>query len=85
MQSKAVDGFHSEEQQVLQAPQTQVPQVQQTQQTTQPQQVLLPPAPQGQDCSENKTEPKKKKRPKADQKIHVYLNQSNPICLNLQV
>ncbi|KAG7316258.1 hypothetical protein KOW79_019799 [Hemibagrus wyckioides] len=44
MQSKAVDGFHSEEQQVHQAPQTQVPQVQQTQQTTQPQQVLLPPA-----------------------------------------
>ncbi|XP_017312206.1 transcription initiation factor IIA subunit 1 isoform X1 [Ictalurus punctatus] len=44
MQSKAVDGFHSEEQQVLQAPQTQVPQVQQTQQTTQPPQVLLPPA-----------------------------------------
>ncbi|XP_034169432.2 transcription initiation factor IIA subunit 1 [Pangasianodon hypophthalmus] len=44
MQSKAVDGFHTEEQQVLQAPQTQVPQVQQTQQTTQPQQVLLPPA-----------------------------------------
>ncbi|KAK3516855.1 hypothetical protein QTP70_027073 [Hemibagrus guttatus] len=44
MQSKAVDGFHSEEQQVLQAPPTQVQQVQQTQQTTQPQQVLLPPA-----------------------------------------
>ncbi|XP_047657810.1 transcription initiation factor IIA subunit 1 isoform X1 [Tachysurus fulvidraco] len=43
MQSKAVDGFHSEEQQAVQAPQTQVQQVQQTQQT-QPQQVLLPPA-----------------------------------------
>ncbi|KAM9435094.1 transcription initiation factor IIA subunit 1 [Clarias gariepinus] len=49
MQSKAVDGFHSEEQQVLQAPQAQVPQVQQTQQTQQtpqPQQVLMTQAPQ---------------------------------------
>ncbi|XP_060772254.1 transcription initiation factor IIA subunit 1 [Neoarius graeffei] len=48
MQSKAVDGFHSEEQQALQAPQTQATQVQQSQPTTQPQQVLLPPAQQAQ-------------------------------------
>ncbi|KAI5090933.1 transcription initiation factor IIA subunit 1 isoform X2 [Silurus meridionalis] len=47
MQSKAVDGFHSEEQQTLQAQQTQVSQVQQPQQT-QPQQVLLPPQQQAQ-------------------------------------
>lgn len=44
MQSKAVDCFHSEEQQILQTQQTQIPQIQQSQQTTQPQQVLLPPA-----------------------------------------
>lgn len=43
MQSKAVDGFHTEEQQVLHAQQQQA-QAQQTQQQTQPQQVLLPPA-----------------------------------------
>lgn len=40
MQSKAVEGFHTEEQQAQQ----QVQQTQQTQQQTQPQQVLLPPA-----------------------------------------
>ncbi|KAL6486761.1 hypothetical protein MHYP_G00061530 [Metynnis hypsauchen] len=45
MQSKAVDGFHTEEQGALQV-QQQVQQVQQTQQPSQPQQVLLPPAPQ---------------------------------------
>ncbi|XP_066533351.1 transcription initiation factor IIA subunit 1 [Hoplias malabaricus] len=45
MQSKAVDGFHTEEQGALQAQQTQVPQqVQQNQQQNQTQQVLLPPA-----------------------------------------
>lgn len=43
MQSKAVDGFHTEEQGALQV-QQQVQQVQQTQQPSQPQQVLLPPA-----------------------------------------
>lgn len=43
MQSKAVDGFHTEEQAALQV-QQQVQQVQQTQQPSQPQQVLLPPA-----------------------------------------
>lgn len=43
MQSKAVDGFHTEEQQVLQAQQHQA-QAQQTQPQTQTQQVLLPPA-----------------------------------------
>ncbi|XP_072544409.1 transcription initiation factor IIA subunit 1 isoform X1 [Salminus brasiliensis] len=43
MQSKAVDGFHTEEQGALQG-QQQVQQVQQTQQPSQPQQVLLPPA-----------------------------------------
>ncbi|KAI7800306.1 putative transcription initiation factor IIA subunit 1 [Triplophysa rosa] len=41
MQSKAVEGFHTEEQQQAQR---QVQQTQQTQQQTQPQQVLLPPA-----------------------------------------
>ncbi|XP_017580160.1 transcription initiation factor IIA subunit 1 isoform X2 [Pygocentrus nattereri] len=45
MQSKAVDGFHTEEQGALQV-QQQVQQVQQTQQPSQPQQVLLPPPPQ---------------------------------------
>ncbi|XP_043075916.1 transcription initiation factor IIA subunit 1 isoform X1 [Puntigrus tetrazona] len=44
MQSKAVEGFHTEEQQVLQAQQQQAQQAQQTQPQTQPQQVLLPPA-----------------------------------------
>ncbi|XP_036438338.1 transcription initiation factor IIA subunit 1 isoform X2 [Colossoma macropomum] len=43
VQSKAVDGFHTEEQGALQV-QQQVQQVQQTQQPSQPQQVLLPPA-----------------------------------------
>lgn len=43
MQSKAVDGFHTEEQGALQV-QQQVQQIQQTQQPSQPQQVLLPPA-----------------------------------------
>ncbi|KAL7824820.1 hypothetical protein AOLI_G00036030 [Acnodon oligacanthus] len=43
MQSKAVDGFHTEEQGALQV-QQQVQQVQQTQQPSQPQQVILPPA-----------------------------------------
>ncbi|XP_026856604.2 transcription initiation factor IIA subunit 1 isoform X1 [Electrophorus electricus] len=42
MQSKAVDGFHTEEQQALQVQQTQ--QVTQTQQPSQSQQVLMPPA-----------------------------------------
>ncbi|XP_056118715.1 transcription initiation factor IIA subunit 1 isoform X2 [Rhinichthys klamathensis goyatoka] len=42
MQSKAVDGFHTEEQQALQAQQAQ--QAQLTQAQSQPQQVLLPPA-----------------------------------------
>lgn len=41
MQSKAVEGFHTEEQQVLQAQQQQAQQAQQTQIQTQPQQVLL--------------------------------------------
>ncbi|XP_030627879.1 transcription initiation factor IIA subunit 1 isoform X1 [Chanos chanos] len=44
MQSKAVEGFHTEEQQALQAQQQQVQQVQTTPQQAQPQQVLLPPA-----------------------------------------
>ncbi|XP_016302124.1 transcription initiation factor IIA subunit 1-like isoform X1 [Sinocyclocheilus anshuiensis] len=44
MQSKAVDGFHTGEQQVLQAQQQQAQQAQQMLQQTQPQQVLLPPA-----------------------------------------
>ncbi|XP_067240862.1 transcription initiation factor IIA subunit 1 isoform X2 [Chanodichthys erythropterus] len=44
MQSKAVEGFHTEEQQVLQAQQQQAQQAQQTQAQSQPQQVLLPPA-----------------------------------------
>lgn len=44
MQSKAVEGFHTEEQQVLQAQQQQAQQAQLTQPQTQPQQVLLPPA-----------------------------------------
>ncbi|XP_051951831.1 transcription initiation factor IIA subunit 1 [Xyrauchen texanus] len=43
MQSKAVDGFHTEEQ-ALQAQQQQAQQAQQMQSQTQPQQVLLPPA-----------------------------------------
>uniref|UniRef100_A0A673MI39 Transcription initiation factor IIA subunit 1-like n=1 Tax=Sinocyclocheilus rhinocerous TaxID=307959 RepID=A0A673MI39_9TELE len=43
MQSKAVDGFHTGEQQVLQAQQQQAQHAQQTLQQTQPQQVLLPP------------------------------------------
>lgn len=47
MQSKAVEGFHTEEQQVLQAQQQQAQQAQQTQAQSQPQQVLLPPAQQG--------------------------------------
>ncbi|XP_052442666.1 transcription initiation factor IIA subunit 1 [Carassius gibelio] len=42
MQSKAVDGFHTAEQQALQAQQQQAQQAQQTQPQTQPQQVLLP-------------------------------------------
>ncbi|XP_059369110.1 transcription initiation factor IIA subunit 1 [Carassius carassius] len=42
MQSKAVEGFHTEEQQALQAQQQQAQQAQQTQPQTQPQQVLLP-------------------------------------------
>ncbi|MEQ2280677.1 Transcription initiation factor IIA subunit 1 [Ameca splendens] len=42
MQSKAVEGFHSDEQAALQAAQQHVPQVQQVQQT-QAQQVILPP------------------------------------------
>ncbi|CAM4691449.1 unnamed protein product [Leuciscus chuanchicus] len=44
MQSKAVDGFHTEEQQALQAQQQQAQQAQLTQAQSQPQQVLLPPA-----------------------------------------
>ncbi|XP_067273313.1 transcription initiation factor IIA subunit 1 [Pseudorasbora parva] len=44
MQSKAVDGFHTDEQQALQAQQQQAQQAQQTQAQSQPQQVLLPPA-----------------------------------------
>ncbi|XP_076874204.1 transcription initiation factor IIA subunit 1 isoform X2 [Brachyhypopomus gauderio] len=43
MQSKAVDGFHTEEQQAIQV-QQQTQQVTQTQQPSQAQQVLLPPA-----------------------------------------
>ncbi|KAG1964688.1 transcription initiation factor IIA subunit 1 isoform X1 [Pimephales promelas] len=43
MQSKAVDGFHTEEQQALQAQQQQAQQAQMTQAQSQPQQVLLPP------------------------------------------
>ncbi|XP_026147129.1 transcription initiation factor IIA subunit 1-like [Carassius auratus] len=42
MQSKAVEGFHTAEQQALQAQQQQAQQAQQTQPQTQPQQVLLP-------------------------------------------
>jgi len=47
MQSKAVDGFHTEEQQALQAQQQQAQQAQMTQAQSQPQQVLLPPVQQG--------------------------------------
>ncbi|MED6280293.1 Transcription initiation factor IIA subunit 1 [Characodon lateralis] len=43
MQSKAVEGFHSDEQAALQAAQQHVPQVQQVTQQTQAQQVILPP------------------------------------------
>ncbi|XP_067240863.1 transcription initiation factor IIA subunit 1 isoform X3 [Chanodichthys erythropterus] len=50
MQSKAVEGFHTEEQQVLQAQQQQAQQAQQTQAQSQPQQVLLPPAQQVSFC-----------------------------------
>uniref|UniRef100_A0A9J7X236 General transcription factor IIA, 1 n=2 Tax=Cyprinus carpio TaxID=7962 RepID=A0A9J7X236_CYPCA len=44
MQSKAVEGFHTDEQKALQAQQQQAQQVQQTQTQTQPQQILLPSA-----------------------------------------
>ncbi|XP_052390906.1 transcription initiation factor IIA subunit 1 [Carassius gibelio] len=47
MQSKAVEGFHTEEQQALQAQQKQAQPAQQTQTQSQPQQILLPPAQQG--------------------------------------
>uniref|UniRef100_A0A673MUB1 Transcription initiation factor IIA subunit 1-like n=1 Tax=Sinocyclocheilus rhinocerous TaxID=307959 RepID=A0A673MUB1_9TELE len=50
MQSKSVEGFHTEEQQVLQAQQQQA---QQKQLQTQPQQVLLPPVQQGEARSEH--------------------------------
>ncbi|MEQ2265339.1 hypothetical protein XENORESO_005728 [Xenotaenia resolanae] len=43
MQSKAVEGFHSDEQAALQAAQQHVSQVQQVTQQTQAQQVILPP------------------------------------------
>ncbi|XP_065113455.1 transcription initiation factor IIA subunit 1 isoform X1 [Paramisgurnus dabryanus] len=43
MQSKAVEGFHTDEQHALQASQQQAQQAQQTPQQSQPQQMLLPP------------------------------------------
>ncbi len=53
MLSKAVEGFHTEEQRVLQAQQQQAQQAQQMQAQTQPQQILLPSAQQGEARSEH--------------------------------